>query len=82
MNPEPGVRGDVGALKIDRNVLAKIWPHYLFLAFTIIEHLKDPRITKLFSLYQLLIPFSIFSCGIIQDYIWRYAGRGGPNLIT
>lgn len=42
-------------------------PDHPFLAFTTSEHLGAPVFANYSSLYQLLILFSIFFCGIIQD---------------
>ena len=49
------VGGDRGAMEIYHDGTVKIRPDCLFLAFTTIEHLEDPRIAKLFSLYQIVI---------------------------
>jgi hypothetical protein len=39
------VRGDLGAMEIYHDGAVKIWPDYLFLAFTTIEHLGPPKLT-------------------------------------
>jgi hypothetical protein len=39
------VRGDLGPLEIYHDGAVKIRPDHLFLAFTTIEHLGDPRYT-------------------------------------
>jgi len=57
--------------EIDHYGPVKIRPDFLFRAFSTKEHLGDHRFSNYSSIYQLLILFSIFFCGIIKAYIFN-----------